>query len=95
MKKKKAYELSARGRRAVKSGKNIQDSEINFSDVPELTDAQLKQAKRVGRPTEGDEPKQLIAIRLDPQLLKKIKAKAKKSKVPYQSLIQKLLAANL
>lgn len=95
MKKKKTYELSARGRRAVKSARNIPDAEIDFSDAPELTDDQLKTVKRVGRPTQGDEPKQLIAIRLDPQLLKRIKAQAKKSKVPYQSLIQKVLAANL
>jgi hypothetical protein len=41
------------------------DSRIDFSDIPESTDAELKRARRVGRPKTGD-AKQLIAIRIAP-----------------------------
>lgn len=43
------------------------DSQIDFSDIPEATDAQLKRMRRVGRPSSGM-AKQLIAIRLSPGL---------------------------
>ena len=36
------------------------DSKIDYSDIPELTDQQLKQARRVGRPRTG-KAKRLIA----------------------------------
>jgi hypothetical protein len=39
------------------------DSEIDFSDIPEATDKELKRMRRVGRPSSGM-AKQLIAIRL-------------------------------
>ncbi|MBM4127889.1 MAG: hypothetical protein FJ247_11160 [Nitrospira sp.] len=48
--------------------RHIPDSQIDFSDVPELSDEQLKRMKRVGRPVTGL-AKQLIAIRLSPRLL--------------------------
>src|SRR2546425_13355795 len=62
---RKAFASSARGRRAAKSGKPMPDSQIDFSDIPELTDEQLRRARRVGRPRSGH-AKQLIAIRIDP-----------------------------
>jgi len=37
---------------------------IDFSDIPELFDKQLSRMRPVGRPTVGDEPRKLIAIRL-------------------------------
>lgn len=89
--KKKPYALSARGRRAVKSAKNIPDSEIDFSDIPEITDEEFERARRVGRPTYGDEPKQLIAIRIEPSLLQKLKKLALSKKIPYQTFIHKIL----
>ena len=42
------------------------DSRIDFSDIPESTDAELKRARRVGRPRTG-KAKQLIAIRIAPR----------------------------
>lgn len=71
------------------------NSKIDFSDIPELTDEQLKRARRVGRPTQGNTAKQLIAIRLDPELINALREKASERQIGYQSLIQELLAKAL
>lgn len=47
--------------------------------------------RRVGRPPLGDEPKQLIAIRLAPRLLAQLRKMAAKQGKPYQTLIHELL----
>jgi uncharacterized protein (DUF4415 family) len=51
--------------------------------------------RRIGRPPLGDEPRQLIAIRLDPKVLRWLKALAAKRRVPYQSLINDMLASEM
>ena len=66
------------------------DSDINYSDIPESTDEELKRARRVGRPTTGN-AKQLIAIRIDPKLLSALRKLASKQDKPYQTLIHELL----
>jgi predicted DNA binding CopG/RHH family protein len=66
------------------------DSRIDFSDIPESTDAELKRARRVGRPRTGH-AKQLIAIRISPRLLAQIRRRAAKLSKPYQTLIHELL----
>jgi predicted DNA binding CopG/RHH family protein len=66
------------------------DSQIDFSDIPEATDAELKRMRRVGRPASGM-AKQLIAIRLSPRLLSQLRKMAAKQGKPYQSLIHELL----
>jgi predicted DNA binding CopG/RHH family protein len=66
------------------------DSQIDFSDVPESSDAELKHARRVGRPRSG-KAKQLIAIRIAPQLLADLRRAAAKQSKPYQTLIHELL----
>jgi hypothetical protein len=65
--KKKSSASSAPGKRAGKSVRHIPDSQIDYSDMPELSDQQLKRMRRVGRPATGI-AKQLIAIRLSPRL---------------------------
>jgi hypothetical protein len=40
---------SARGKRAGKIVKPTPDSRLDFSDIPESTDAELQRARRVGR----------------------------------------------
>ncbi len=87
---KKQYGLSAQERRAEKSAKHTRDKDIDFSDIPESTDAELKRARRVGRPTTGT-AKQLIAIRLSPEVLRRLKRLATKLGKPYQTLINELL----
>ncbi len=66
------------------------DSRIDFSDIPESTDDELKSAKRVGRPATGN-AKQLIAIRLHPKLLSSLRKMAGQRSLPYQTLIHQLL----
>src|SRR3989338_5294683 len=81
---------SAPGKRTVKSAKHIPDRQIDFSDIPESTDEELRRARRVGRPKTGH-AKQLIAIRIDPRLLSQLRKLADKQDKPYQTLIHKML----
>lgn len=87
---KKRSVSSAHGRRAVKSARHIRDAEIDFSDIPESTDEELKRAGRVGRPKTG-EAKQLIAIRIHPRVLAQLRRLAARQNKPYQTLIHELL----
>ena len=66
------------------------DSRIDFSDIPESTDVELKRARRVGRPRTG-QAKQLIAIRISPRLLAEIRRRAGRRSMPYQTLIHEML----
>jgi len=66
------------------------DSAIDFSDIPEATDDELKRARRVGRPR-SDNPKQLIAVRVHPELLAKLRKAAHNRGKPYQTLIHEIL----
>jgi uncharacterized protein (DUF4415 family) len=87
---KKRLGSSARGKQAARNAKHIPDREIDFSDTPESTDEELKNARRVGRPATGN-AKQLIAIRIDPQVLAKLRKMAEAQDKPYQTLIHELL----
>jgi len=92
---KKRYASSAHGQQAGKNVKPMRNKDIDFSDIPESTDEELKRARRVGRPSTGN-AKQLIAIRISPQILEKLRKMAAKLEKPYQTLINDLLekAAN-
>jgi uncharacterized protein (DUF4415 family) len=81
--------------RAKKSVKSTPDSEIDFSDIPELTKDQLKSLKRVGRPLLGISPRKMIAIRIDLDVLSKIKNQARRMGKPYQSLINEILSKHV
>jgi len=84
------FALSARGRRAAKNAKHAPDSRIDFSDIPESTNAELKRTRRVGRP-KTEEAKQLIALRISPRLLARLRRRAAKLSKPYQTLIPERL----
>jgi predicted DNA binding CopG/RHH family protein len=88
--KRKRSGLSARGKRVARNVRHTPDSQIDFSDIPESTDEELRRARRVGRPTSGT-AKQLIAIRLSPNLLAQLRKMAAKQGKPYQTLIHELL----
>ena len=87
---KKQSASSAQGSRAVKNVKAISDKNIDFSDIPESTDEELKRARRVGRPNTG-RAKQLIALRISPDVLAKLRKMADKAGKPYQTFIHELL----
>ena len=86
---------SAHGRRAAKKGQRTRVEKIDFSDVPELTDDQLARATRVGRPPLGRSARELIAIRVDPDVLRSLRVEATRAGIGYQTLIHRLLAAHV
>lgn len=92
---KKRRGSSARGAPAVKNESGMKSKKIDFSDIPELTDRQLSSMRRVGRPTVGDEPRKLIAIRLDAKVLGWLRRTAAKKGLPYQSLVNEILAGEM
>ncbi len=51
--------------------------------------------RRVGRPPLGDEPRQLIAIRVDPRVLELFRKEARRRRVGYQTLINEILAQHV
>jgi predicted DNA binding CopG/RHH family protein len=69
----------------------MKDSEIDFSDIPELTDFQLSNFKKRGRPIIGDSQRKAVSIRIEENVLDKLKSKAKQKGVAYQSLINEIL----
>ena len=83
-----------RGARAGKKGSRTlaRQSPIDFSDLPELSDEQLRTLRRVGRPLLGDHARQLIAIRLDPDVLRQLREEANRRKIGYQTLVNRVLA---
>jgi uncharacterized protein (DUF4415 family) len=89
--KKRRFGSSARGARAGRSGASTRRRRIDFSDIPEMSDAQLRAMRRVGRPTLGEVARQLIAIRIDPQVLERLRNEARQRDIGYQTLINDIL----
>ena len=84
---------SARGGRAARKGQRTRAARrIDFSDIPEASDEQLRAMRRVGRPPLGDAARRLIAIRVDPEVLDRFRKEAKRRKIGYQTLINEVLA---
>ena len=81
---------SIRGKRPARNVRHISDDKIDFSDIPESTDAELARARRVGRPRTG-RAKQLIAVRIDPEVLTKLRKLAAKKRRPYQTVLHEIL----
>jgi uncharacterized protein (DUF4415 family) len=82
---------STRGERAAASVRRTR-RRIDFSDIPDSSPAQLAAMRRVGRPPIGKEPRQLIAIRVDPSVLESFRKEARRRRVGYQTLINEVLA---
>jgi predicted DNA binding CopG/RHH family protein len=86
----KRSELSARGKPAGRNAGPMRKREIDFSDIPESTDAELRKARKIGRPKCPD-AKTLIAIRIRASLLRRIRHAAKIEGKPYQTFIHEIL----
>lgn len=82
------------GARAAASEKRT-GRRIDFSDIADSSPAQLKAMRRVGRPPLGDRTRQLIAIRLDPDVLDQFRKEARRRRVGYQTLINEVLARHV
>jgi uncharacterized protein (DUF4415 family) len=91
----KVFVSSARAGRAGKNGRPIRRGGIDFSDIAEASPAQLRAMRRVGRPPLGAATRQLIAIRIDPDVLGAVRQEAKRRGLGYQSLINELLAKHV
>ncbi len=86
---------SARGARVVKSVRRTSPSTIDFSDIPDSSPEQLRAMRRVGRPLLGDRARQLIAIRVDPDVLATFRKEARRRRVGYQTLMNEALAEHI
>ena len=92
---KKSSESSARAKRAKKNAKTTPDHMIDFSDIPEFSDRQLKAMKPLGRPLLGYFARKQISVRIDPQVLKALREEAQETGIGYQSLIHEILAKHV
>jgi uncharacterized protein (DUF4415 family) len=90
----KRSDLSARDGRAAANVRRTR-RKIDFSDIPDSSTEQLKAMRRVGRPPLGDEPRRLIAIRVDPGVLEQFRKEARRRRVGYQTLINEVLARHV
>ena len=68
---------------------------VSITDIPELTVVQLANARRVGRPPLGRAARELIAIRVDADVLRSLRVEATRAGIGYQTLIHQLLAAHV
>ena len=84
----------ARGGRVVANVRRTV-RKIDFSDIPDSSPEHLKAMRRVGRPPLGAEPRQLIAIRVDPGVLDQFRKEARRRRVGYQTLINEVLAQHV
>jgi len=82
---------SARGERAAANVRRTR-RRIDYTDISESSPDQLKAMRRVGRPPLGNEPRQLIAIRVDARVLESFRKEARRRRVGYQTLINEVLA---
>src|SRR5438874_4215398 len=92
----RGFASSARAARAAKSARPTRRRRgIDFSEIRETSPVQLRAMRRVGRPPLGAEPRRLIAIRIDPQVLDAVRREAKRRGLGYHSLINNLLAKHV
>ena len=91
----KRSESSARGEGAARKELHTRARKIDFSDIPEASNKQLRAMRRVGRPPIGEQARQLIAIRLDPRVIDEFRKEAKRRNVGYQTLINEVLAKHV
>ena len=86
-------ESSARDERAARKGRRTPtDRAIDFSDIPEASEAQLRSMRPVGRPPRCERARQLIAICVDPDVLEALRNEAAKRHIGYQALVNRVLA---
>jgi uncharacterized protein (DUF4415 family) len=83
--------------RARKRGQPA-DRAIDFSDIPDATDAELAQMVRAaigrkpGRPPFGRAKRVLISVKVDPDVLAALRVRAAQRGIGYQTLINDVLA---
>ena len=68
---------------------------IDYSDIPPLSDRQLRSMKRLGRPPMGKQTRRLVAIRIDPDVLDGYRKEDEALHNGYQTLMHEVLARHL
>jgi uncharacterized protein (DUF4415 family) len=86
---------SAHAARVVKNAPRTPRPKIDFSDIPDSSPKQLQAMRRVGRPPLGARARQLIAIRVDPDVLAEFRKEARRRRVGYQTLMHAALAQHV
>jgi len=89
----------ARWEQQVERLKNIRDEDIDFSDIPEMTDEQLARATRpgrggvrpgAGRPRSNRVP---LTLRLRPSVARHLRSIAKREETTISEVAERALAA--
>jgi len=80
-----AYTAKQTKKKKTRPSKKIplEGDDIDYSDIPETTDEELKGMRRVGRPTLVESPRRLIAIRIDPTTLDLLQRLAQDEGIGY------------
>lgn len=73
------------------TGRKVKDSEIDYTDIPKFSREELKKFKPRGRPVLGSSARIAVSIRIDAEVLKKLKKRAEAKNTGYQSLINEIL----
>lgn len=89
---KRSASSAHEGQAVKKERRTRAPRKIDFSDISEASEEQLRAMRRVGRPLLGDRARQLIAIRVDPDVLKGLREEATRRNVGYQTLVNRVLA---
>lgn len=82
---------SARAKRTAETARYSR-RKIDYSDIPQLSAAQIAVMRRVGRPPLGDAARQMISIRIDGGILDGFRQEAERRQIGYQVLINQVLA---
>jgi len=98
--KKKVPESSPRAGRTAANEKGARFVSTTIEEAKARIPAGLVPFRRMrpvrlGRPLLGERPRKAISIKLDPDLIARLKREAKKKKTKYQSLIHHILERNV
>ena len=78
------------------SGRKLTDDEIErLADEVASTDYDVEQIRRRGRPRIGSGPAQLVPVRLDPELLESLRARALRDQASNSEIIRAALRVYL
>ena len=86
---------SARAARVVRSAQRTPSRRLISRIFRTRRPQQLRAMRRVGRPPLGERSRQLIAIRLDPDVLDEFRKEARRRRVGYQTLMNEALAEHI
>jgi hypothetical protein len=81
--------------RSISARRTAARSRSDSSDIPKLSDERLRTLQRVSRPPIGVQARQFAAIGLEPEALNRCRAEARRLGIGYQTLMDRVLAADV